>query len=68
VGSEQEDRHLAFRDHLRNNPTVAREYVDLKQQLAAENHGATLESREKYSLSKTQFVLSVLERARSNLS
>jgi hypothetical protein len=31
--------------------------------LAAAHHGTTLESREQYSLSKTEFVTSVLERA-----
>jgi GrpB-like predicted nucleotidyltransferase (UPF0157 family) len=63
VGSEQERRHIAFRDYLRKNPAVAAEYLELKRELAAANHGATLESRERYSLSKSQFVLSVLERA-----
>jgi len=56
-------RHIAFRDYLRHNSTVATEYLELKRQLAAANHGTTLESRERYSLSKTQFVSSVLARA-----
>ena len=63
VGSEQERCHLAFRDHLRTHPAVAAKYADLKRALATENDGATLESRERYSLSKTEFVNSVLERA-----
>jgi len=63
VGSEQERNHLAFRDYLRNHPAVAAEYVKLKRVLAAAHHGTTLESREQYSLSKTEFVTSVLERA-----
>jgi GrpB-like predicted nucleotidyltransferase (UPF0157 family) len=65
LGSEQERRHLAFRDYLRSHPSVAAEYVELKRSLAAAHDGATLESRERYSLSKTQFVSSVLERALS---
>ena len=65
AGSEQERRHLAFRDYLRHNPVVAAEYVALKRELATANHGATLESRERYSLSKTQFVLTALARALS---
>jgi GrpB-like predicted nucleotidyltransferase (UPF0157 family) len=64
-GSEQERTHLAFRDYLRTHPLVAAEYVELKLALAAANHGTTLESRERYSLSKTEFVTSVLERARA---
>jgi len=63
VGSEQERRHIAFRDYLRHNPAVATEYLELKRELAAVNDGTTLESRERYSLSKTRFVSSVLERA-----
>ncbi len=63
AGSEEERRHLAFRDYLRRHPPVAAEYVALKHQLAAAHHGATHESRERYSLSKSEFITSVLERA-----
>lgn len=59
-GSEHERRHLAFRDYLRNHSGVAAEYVGLKRRLAAGNPGTTLESRERYSLSKTAFVESVV--------
>jgi GrpB-like predicted nucleotidyltransferase (UPF0157 family) len=62
-GSEQERDHLAFRDYLRSHPLVAAEYLELKRRLAVLHHGATLESRERYSLAKTEFVTSVLERA-----
>ena len=64
-GSEQERNHLAFRDYLRTHPAVAAEYLTLKRQLAAAHHGTTLESRESYSLSKSGFITSVLERALS---
>jgi GrpB-like predicted nucleotidyltransferase (UPF0157 family) len=64
-GSEHERRHLAFRDYLRNHPQVANEYVALKRSLAATYVGATAESREQYSLAKTEFVTSVLQRALS---
>jgi GrpB-like predicted nucleotidyltransferase (UPF0157 family) len=62
-GGEQEARHLAFRDHLRNHPEVARQYLELKRSLAARHHGATHESRENYSLAKGNFVEAVLAEA-----
>lgn len=65
LGGEQERRHLAFRNYLRSHPAVASEYVELKRSLAAAHDGATLESRERYSLSKTPFISSVLKRALS---
>jgi len=65
IGSEEERRHLAFRDYLRSHPAVAAEYVEIKRSLAAAHDGATLESRERYSLSKTPFISSVLEQALS---
>jgi GrpB-like predicted nucleotidyltransferase (UPF0157 family) len=61
IGSEQERRHLAFRDYLRTHPAVAAKYVEVKRGLAAAHDGATLESRERYSLSKTQFIGAVLK-------
>ena len=63
VGGEQEQRHLVFRDYLRDHPDVAADYAELKRGLAAEHDGNTLASRERYSLAKTAFVTSVLERA-----
>lgn len=63
VGSDLERRHLAFRDYLRDHPLVASEYTALKRELAAIHDGGSLESRERYSLSKTEFVSSVLQRA-----
>jgi GrpB-like predicted nucleotidyltransferase (UPF0157 family)/GNAT superfamily N-acetyltransferase len=61
-----EAKHIAFRDFLRANPDVAERYVELKRSLAARHHGGTLESREKYSLGKTDFVESVIRRAYEN--
>ena len=63
LGSVEERNHLAFRDYLRHQPDVAAEYVRLKKELAALHHGNTLESQESYSLAKTEFVRSVLQRA-----
>jgi len=62
-GEEQERRHVAFRDYLRGHPAVGAEYVRLKRMLASLHDGATLESQERYSLSKTDFVDAVLQRA-----
>jgi GrpB-like predicted nucleotidyltransferase (UPF0157 family) len=63
AGSEQERMHLAFRDYLREHPAVSADYFKLKQQLAAVYDGTTLESQEGYSLAKSDFVSSVLDRA-----
>jgi GrpB-like predicted nucleotidyltransferase (UPF0157 family) len=63
LGGEQERRHLAFRDWLRIHPAAADEYARLKRALAAQHGGATLESRERYSLAKTTFIESVLAQA-----
>ena len=63
AASVQERDHLAFRDYLRSNPTAAAEYAALKRTLACSHDGLTMESQEQYSLSKTEFVTSVLVRA-----
>ena len=63
VGSEQERVHLAFRDYLRKHPVAAAEYAVLKRKLAKAHDGLTMDSQERYSLSKTAFVRSVLRRA-----
>ncbi len=60
AGSEQERVHLTFRNYLRRHPAVAAEYASLKRQLAPAHEGLTMESQERYSLSKTEFVRSVL--------
>ena len=65
LGSQQQRQHLAFCAYLRSHPAVAAEYAELKHALAAVHDGASFESRERYSLSKTEFVESVLERALS---
>jgi GrpB-like predicted nucleotidyltransferase (UPF0157 family)/GNAT superfamily N-acetyltransferase len=62
-GSYLEAKHIAFRDYLRVHPEEGARYVELKRSLAARHHGRTQESRESYSLAKTDFVESVLRRA-----
>ncbi len=65
VEGELEWRHLLFRDYLRANPSVAAEYASLKRELAGKYVGTTLESREEYSLSKSDFVAEVLRKAKA---
>jgi GrpB-like predicted nucleotidyltransferase (UPF0157 family) len=52
-------RHLAFRDYLRDNPEVVREYVALKRRLAAE-HPTDVEA---YTDGKSAFIALIEERA-----
>ena len=59
-GSEEEQKHIAFRDYLRCNPDAAAAYVELKRELAANHHGHTMESQEQHSLAKTEFIRSAL--------
>ena len=61
-GGYLEARHLAFRDCLRAHPDVAASYLELKKSLAVRHHGLTQESRESYSLGKTEFIESVIRR------
>jgi GrpB-like predicted nucleotidyltransferase (UPF0157 family) len=63
AGAEQERKHLAFRDYLRQHPCVAAEYLELKKALARIHVGATHEERDAYSLSKSDFVNRVLAEA-----
>ncbi len=59
-GSRFMEGHVLFRDHLRANPDVAREYQELKRVLA-ERHR---DDRPGYGEAKTGFIESVVERAR----
>jgi GrpB-like predicted nucleotidyltransferase (UPF0157 family) len=63
AGGEQERRHIAFRDYLRDHAEAAAEYLDLKLRLATLHDGITAESRERYALAKKSFVENVLKRA-----
>ncbi|HEY7191930.1 MAG TPA: GrpB family protein [Vicinamibacterales bacterium] len=62
-GSEEERRTLAFRDYLRDHADAAREYEQLKRELAAQLVGADAESREAYAGAKTDFVQRVVAEA-----
>jgi GrpB-like predicted nucleotidyltransferase (UPF0157 family) len=56
---------VAFRDHLRTHPEVAREYASLKQQLAAQ-YGADPNDRNAYRGGKAGFIARVTELAQGS--
>jgi len=55
-GNREWNRHLAFRNHLRNRPDAARAYADLKRRLAA----AFSDDVDAYCEAKTDFIVSIL--------
>jgi len=59
-GSGFRERHLEFRDYLREHPETAREYYELKKGLA-EEHGS---GRLAYTEAKTEFIESVVAKAK----
>lgn len=56
AGSEEERRHLAFRDWLRRHADGVIAYADLKRGLAVLHPGHDAAERERYSLAKSAFV------------
>ena len=56
MGDAEERRTLAFRDYLREHGEVAREYEQLKRDLAREFAPSDRESREAYARAKTIFI------------
>ena len=62
-GSVEERNHIVFRDYLRDHPESVAEYLALKRELASAFGGESPESRERYSLGKTEFVAGVLGQA-----
>ena len=59
-GSPALERHLLVRDYLRRHPEAAREYAELKKQLARKYH----DNRTKYQDSKAEFLDALMEKAR----
>ncbi|MCU0355491.1 MAG: GrpB family protein, partial [Cytophagales bacterium] len=55
-GSDGLANHLTLRDYLRENPTIAQQYGDLKKQLAARFSNDS----DKYVTGKTDFILNIL--------
>jgi GrpB-like predicted nucleotidyltransferase (UPF0157 family) len=62
-GGHEQRRTLAFRDFLREHGDVAREYVDLKKELAASVDPADPLSREGYANLKSEFIDGVVRLA-----
>jgi GrpB-like predicted nucleotidyltransferase (UPF0157 family) len=60
-GSDFWTRQLLFRDYLRGHPESAQAYETLKRQLAGQ-YGT---DRDGYTNAKSEFILSILERARA---
>ncbi len=65
-GGAEERKTLAFRDYLRDQAGVAREYEQLKQSLARQLVATTHESREAYARAKTEFIERVVAIALRN--
>ena len=59
AGHPEVRRHLVFRDHLRVNPDVAREYERLKRELASRYR----DDRRTYTDSKAAFITGVIDAA-----
>lgn len=58
--------HLLFRDYLRGHPKTAGEYEALKRDLMAKHgHASSGPNRLAYTDAKSEFIASVLERARA---
>lgn len=60
ITSDWWERHVLFRDYLREHPEVAREYEALKRELAEQHRWDVNE----YAGAKTDFIRNVEERAR----
>ena len=62
VGGWYWRERLLFRDYLRTDTTMAREYAELKHRLAQRYK----DDREAYTAAKTEFVAAVVERAKKS--
>ncbi len=59
--SKELKRHIAFRDHLKENPDLKKEYGELKKKLVSKYR----RDRAAYTEAKTKFIERVLERIES---
>lgn len=60
IGSEFWQRHLLFRDHLRDNPGTAEEYASLKKELAKREW----KDSNDFAMAKTEFIIGIETLAR----
>lgn len=65
AGSKYERHALAFRDYLRDNPLLARQYEELKLGLAERHKMSDFSSRDAYSQAKGDFIEGVIELAQA---
>jgi GrpB-like predicted nucleotidyltransferase (UPF0157 family) len=63
AGGEEESRHLAFRDFLRDHPEEAAAYEDLKHRLGPAFSAGSFDSRNAYADAKSAFIEPLIERA-----
>lgn len=64
IGSEFWERHLLFRDYLRQNPAVAKRYASLKKELAARQWKDVNE----YADAKTEFIREIEDTAKRKVA
>ena len=62
-GGEEERKTLAFRDYLRENSAIARQYEALKRELAPTYSSLQFQSRQAYADAKGEFIVAVTRQA-----
>ena len=65
AGGAEERRALAFRDYLRDHGDAARDYEQLKRDLASQLAPIDRESREAYARAKSDFIEGIIAKATS---
>jgi GrpB-like predicted nucleotidyltransferase (UPF0157 family) len=63
IGGEFWERHILFRDYLRQNPGVAEQYASLKKELA----GREWEDVNEYADAKTEFIREIEDKAKGQV-
>lgn len=63
IGGEFWERHILFRDYLRQNPDVAGQYASLKKELA----GREWEDVNEYADAKTEFIKEIEDKAKGRV-